>query len=45
MRLFLFIGCRTRSTRGHFDIQQGDATDYYLTKNTLHLTHLLHQTI
>ena len=31
-----------QTKREYRDIQRGDVTDYYLTENTLHLTHLLH---
>ena len=31
-----------QTIREYLNIQQGVATDYYLTENTLHLTHLLH---
>ena len=31
-----------QTIREYRDIQRGDVTDYYLTENTLHLTHLLH---
>ena len=44
-RIIILQVVENQAIREDLDIQRGDAIDYYLTENMLHLRHLAHLTL